>query len=85
MKRWPTIPVAPRIPIGSLFFMAVNPPVYRSMRCAIGKNPLWLEAGTLRRYIAGEAGFGRMGMAEPSPATVVHSRTYHRFTSPLVT
>jgi len=27
----------------------------------------------------------RMGIAASSPATVVHSRTFHRFTTPLVT
>ena len=29
MKRWPTIPVAPRIPIGCFFCMALNTLVYR--------------------------------------------------------
>src|SRR5215469_9126316 len=29
--------------------------------------------------------FGRIGVAAPCPATVVHSRTYHRLTAPFTT
>ena len=29
MKRWPTMPVAPRMPISCLFCIVVDPPVYR--------------------------------------------------------
>ena len=36
MKRWPTIPVAPRMPIGYLFFMALNTPVYRRVGVRLG-------------------------------------------------
>jgi hypothetical protein len=42
MKRWPTIPVAPRIPIGNLEVMAMNIPVYRSMAILPQGAPLWL-------------------------------------------
>jgi hypothetical protein len=49
------------------------------------EKPFRMGMGTLRRYVADDGGFGRMGVAAPSPATVVHSRTYQRFTKPLVT
>src|ERR1017187_1737044 len=38
MKRWPTIPVAPSMPMGYLFCMALNTPVYRSRDLATAKT-----------------------------------------------
>lgn len=35
MKRWPTMPVAPRMPIGCLVCMVVNTPVYRRIGSAL--------------------------------------------------
>ena len=56
--------------------------------CARGQcHPGAGSAGQLTAvfYLAGGAEVGLTGMAAPSPATVVHSRTYHRFTMPLIT
>jgi sugar phosphate isomerase/epimerase len=39
----------------------------------------------MRGVLAGLGYAGRMGNAVSPPTTVVHSRTYHRFTNPLVT
>src|ERR1700691_6791096 len=47
MKRWPTIPVAPRIPIGSFVLIAMNTPVYRRKSRGIAKcaTPQGLDFG----------------------------------------
>src|SRR5206468_7920088 len=62
MKRWPTIPVAPRMPMGCLLCMAVDIPVYRNGESEKGDrdrgsarrdqafNIRELQAGALRRW-----------------------------------
>ena len=91
------VPTDPKAPL-SVNVEPLNPR-YQAMRmcgegeilpadCARGQcHPGAGSAGQLKAvfYPAGGAGFGLTGMVAPFPTTVVHSRTYHRFTIPLIT